>query len=89
MSETMVITKSGKTKHISLVQTYPLKSEFRAHKTNKLRAQYARSTKILTHFRFKGQDKLEFTSLTEQGKVGLWKIRGQEKEKEMLKLFSC
>ena len=49
------IIKSGnvkrhyETKHKSFEQTYPLKFELRAQKINDPRAQYDRSTRILTH----------------------------------------
>src|SRR4029434_8501001 len=54
-SETLAIIKSGdvkcnyEMKHKSFEQTYPLKSELRAQKINDLKAQYDRSTRILTH----------------------------------------
>lgn len=54
-SETVAIIKSGnvkrhyETKHKSFDQTYPLKSALRAQKINDLKAQYDRSSRILTH----------------------------------------
>jgi hypothetical protein len=54
-SETMTRTKSAKvkchyeTKHRSFEQTYPLQSEVRARKINSLKAQYDRSTRVLSH----------------------------------------
>jgi len=54
-SETVAIIKSGnvkrhyETKHKSFDQTYPLKSVLRAQKINDLKAQYDRSSRILTH----------------------------------------
>ena len=54
-SETVAIIKGGnvkrhyETKHKYFEQTYPLKSEVRARKINKLRSQYDRSTRILSH----------------------------------------
>ena len=67
------IIKSGnvkrhyETKHKSFVQTYPLKSEPRAQKINDLRAQYDRSTRILTHS-FTAQQRANQCSLL----VGFW-----------------
>ena len=54
-SETVAIIKSGnvkrhyETKHRAFEQQYPLKSELRAQQISKLRAQYDRSTRIITH----------------------------------------
>lgn len=54
-SETVVLIKSAnvkrhyETKHRSFEQTYPQQSEVRARKINELKAQYDRSTRVLSH----------------------------------------
>ncbi len=54
-SETVALIKSGNvkrhydTKHGDFDRAYPLNSELRSQKIRSLRAQYAQSTRILTH----------------------------------------
>lgn len=54
-SETVAVIKSGnvkrhyETKHVQFEKTYPLQSEMRARKLTELKAQYERSTMVLSH----------------------------------------